>query len=108
MLPVWAHLVYLDVAYTAQVVGMDGMRLRCCQVGFNEYHPECFPIQIAANDPIYGKYRIDCQDYVRSCMGPRTGCTLGEFLRVLVLYRRCKSRASFSNVMSCSIGFYIR
>ena len=53
-----------------------GQRLRCCNVEFRDFHPECYPVRLPENDPVYGPER--CQEYVRSGTAPRTGCTLGE------------------------------
>ncbi|GAB6023237.1 hypothetical protein CHUAL_008055 [Chamberlinius hualienensis] len=110
ILSVWAQFVYLDVAFTGQVVGKDGKRLRCCQVNSNHLHPECYPVTIPFNDPVYGKSRVTCQDYIRSCMGPRTGCTLGPreqvnqvtaFLDATVVYgsseEECQNLRSFNS-----------
>ena len=56
---------------------LKGQRLKCCNVDFEHFHPECYPIKIAANDPFYGKSNLRCQEYARSATATRTGCTLG-------------------------------
>ncbi|XP_076035339.1 salivary peroxidase/catechol oxidase-like [Oratosquilla oratoria] len=66
-----------DLSHTPQMAGYIGQRLRCCGVNFNDFHPECYPIRLPDNDPIYSPLKERCQEYVRSGTAPRTGCTLG-------------------------------
>ncbi|XP_042860058.1 uncharacterized protein LOC122245949 isoform X3 [Penaeus japonicus] len=66
-----------DLSHTPQMAGYIGQRLRCCGVNFSDFHPECYPIRIPEDDPVYGPLQQRCQEYVRSGTAPRTGCTLG-------------------------------
>ncbi|KAJ9596468.1 hypothetical protein L9F63_012507, partial [Diploptera punctata] len=73
----WGEFISHDMAHTPQMTGFEGKRLKCCSVNFNDFHPECFPIRIPENDPVYGKTGERCQEYTRSGTAPRIGCTLG-------------------------------
>ena len=48
-----------------QMAGYLGQRLKCCEVEFEDFHPECYPIKIPRNDPFYGKLDLRCQEYAR-------------------------------------------
>ena len=74
---IWGEFIYHDVAHTPQMAGYLGQRLKCCDVEFENFHPECYPIKIPNNDPFYGKFNVRCQEYARSATASRTGCTLG-------------------------------
>ncbi|ODN04056.1 Peroxidasin [Orchesella cincta] len=74
---VWGEFISHDVVHTPQTAGYDGTPIKCCGVTFENFHPDCFPIRIADNDPYYGKTKEICQEYVRSSVAPRIGCTLG-------------------------------
>ncbi|XP_054258941.1 uncharacterized protein LOC128983605 [Macrosteles quadrilineatus] len=77
LFPVWAQFISHDLSLTPQMTGFNGERLKCCGIDFNDFHPECFPIRLPDNDPVYGPIRQRCQEYTRSATTPRTGCTLG-------------------------------
>lgn len=79
---VWAQFIYHDVAHTPQMAGHLGQRLKCCNVEFEDFHPECYPIKIAEDDPFYHKFGLQCQEYARSATASRVGCTLGENIPV--------------------------
>ena len=74
---VWIQFIYHDVAHTPQMAGHLGQRLKCCNVEFEDFHPECYPIKISQNDPFYKKFGLQCQEYARSGTASRVGCTLG-------------------------------
>ena len=59
------------------MAGHLGQRLKCCNVEFEDFHPECYPIKIPENDPFYKKFGLQCQEYARSGTASRVGCTLG-------------------------------
>ncbi|XP_034244219.1 uncharacterized protein LOC117646942 [Thrips palmi] len=77
LLPVWADLLAHDLAHTPQMGGFGGRPIKCCGVDFSEFHPECFPIRLPDDDPVFSPERERCQEYARSAAAPRTGCTLG-------------------------------
>lgn len=77
-------------------VGFIGQRLKCCDVELANFHPECYPILISESDPFYGRLKQRCQEYVRSGVAPRTGCTLGQFVYPL---KRCLGFLSFLHGM---------
>ncbi|XP_043224190.1 uncharacterized protein LOC122382646 isoform X2 [Amphibalanus amphitrite] len=77
MAAVFGEFIYHDLSHTPQMAGFIGQRLKCCDVELANFHPECYPILISENDPFYGRLKQRCQEYVRSGVAPRTGCTLG-------------------------------
>ncbi|XP_040565059.1 uncharacterized protein [Lepeophtheirus salmonis] len=74
---IWGQFIYHDVSHTPQMAGYLGQRLKCCDIEFENFHPECYPIKISSNDPFYSKAGLRCQEYARSGTASRTGCTLG-------------------------------
>ena len=74
---VWGEFISHDVSHTPQQAGHLGQRLKCCNVKFEDFHPECYPIKIAEDDPFYKEFGLQCQEYARSGTASRTGCTLG-------------------------------
>ncbi|CAG7820997.1 unnamed protein product [Allacma fusca] len=72
----WAEFVSHDLVHTSQTAGYKGSFIKCCGVSPPYIHPECFPISIPGDDPFY-KVKDRCQEYVRSSVATRTGCTLG-------------------------------
>ncbi|KAL0130042.1 hypothetical protein PUN28_001968 [Cardiocondyla obscurior] len=61
-----------DLAHTPRMELPDGARLKCCDVDYENFHPECFPIR--AEQP------IGCMEYSRSAPHPGNslqGCKLG-------------------------------
>ncbi len=62
---IWGEFIHHDVAHTPQMAGYLGQRLKCCEVEFENFHPECYPIKIPRNDPHYGKLDLRCQEYAR-------------------------------------------
>ena len=74
---VWAQFLYHDVAHTPQMAGYLGQRLKCCNVEFDDFHPECYHIKLPEDDPFYKKFGLQCQEYARSGTASRVGCTLG-------------------------------
>lgn len=89
---VWGEFISHDIAHTPQFVGFQGSPIKCCDVSFENFHPECYPIRIYENDPYYGKTRENCQEYVRSSVAPRIGCTLGISVilwKIIVCSKKC-------------------
>ena len=74
---VWGQFIQHDVSHTPQMAGYLGQRLKCCNVKFEDFHPECYPIKVSENDPFYKEFDLQCQEYARSATASRTGCTLG-------------------------------
>ncbi|XP_048260706.1 peroxidasin isoform X3 [Bombus terrestris] len=61
-----------DLAHTPKMELPDGARLKCCDVDYEHFHPECFPIR--ANNV------VGCMEYSRSAPHPGNslqGCKLG-------------------------------
>ncbi|KAK4337081.1 hypothetical protein RND71_043681 [Anisodus tanguticus] len=76
----FTQFVFHDLAHVAQSVGHKGHRIKCCNIEENDKyskHPECWPISIAKNDPIFTNLKQSCMEYVRSSPTIRVGCTLG-------------------------------
>ena len=51
--------------------------IQCCPPDVNS-HPQCYPIQVAGDDPFYGGYKEDCLNFVRTAMCPV--CKLGKLI----------------------------
>ena len=81
---VWGQFLYHDVAHTPQMAGHLGQRLKCCNVEFEDFHPECYPIKISEKDPFYKKFGLQCQEYARSGTASRVGCTLGTVISISI------------------------
>ncbi|XP_076245198.1 peroxidasin [Calliopsis andreniformis] len=61
-----------DLAHTPKMELPDGAKLKCCDVDYEHFHPECFPIR-ADN-------AVGCMEYSRSAPHPGNslqGCKLG-------------------------------
>lgn len=59
-----------DLAHTPRMELPDGTRLKCCNVDYENFHPECFPIR--AEQP------VGCMEYSRSAPHP------GNSLHVII------------------------
>lgn len=60
-----------DLAHTPKMELPDGAKLKCCDVEFEHFHPECFPIRA---DNVIG-----CMEYARSAPHP------GNSLQVILI-----------------------
>ncbi|KAK9304396.1 hypothetical protein QLX08_004185 [Tetragonisca angustula] len=61
-----------DLAHTPKMELPNGGKLKCCDVDYEHFHPECFPIR--ADNP------VGCMEYSRSAPHPGNslqGCKLG-------------------------------
>nr|XP_050845727.1 peroxidasin-like isoform X1 [Vespula vulgaris] len=68
----FAQFLAHDLAHTPRMELPDGTRLKCCDVDYENFHPECFPIR-ADN-------AIGCMEYSRSAPHPGNSlqaCKLG-------------------------------
>lgn len=54
------------------------MDFNCCK----RQHPNCKPIQIPENDPLYSRYNQRCMDFKRSLAGLRPNCALGPRVHI--------------------------
>ncbi|XP_031784875.1 peroxidase-like [Nasonia vitripennis] len=69
----FGEFVSHDLAHTPRMALPNGERLKCCDVPYDRFHPECFPIR--AEDEAGG-----CMEYARSAPHPgnaHQGCKLG-------------------------------
>ncbi|XP_011500916.1 PREDICTED: peroxidase-like [Ceratosolen solmsi marchali] len=79
----WSQFVSHDIAYTpVRKMIWTGKPISCCrsddQWPLPRYiHPDCQAISVAENDPIYGKFRVRCLNYVRSLAALRSDCSFG-------------------------------
>lgn len=73
----WAEFVAKDISHTAQFSGFNKSAIKCCGIAFDNFHADCYPIRIDVDDPHYSKVGDNCQEYMRSSVAPRIGCTLG-------------------------------
>ncbi|XP_063825224.1 peroxidase [Ostrinia nubilalis] len=69
MLAVWGQFVDHDITATALSKGANSSSLSCCDES-QEPHPECFPVQLGAQDPFYEEYNLTCMEFVRSAPAP--------------------------------------
>lgn len=70
----FGQFVAHDLSHTPKVELPDGARLKCCDVKYEHFHPECFPIKV--NDESTAR----CMEYTRSAPHPgntHEGCRLG-------------------------------
>lgn len=74
---IWGEFVAQDIAHTPQIAGFESSAIKCCGVTFENFHTDCFPIRIEEQDKFYAKIGGNCQEYMRSSVAPRIGCTLG-------------------------------
>ncbi|XP_043268083.1 peroxidase-like [Venturia canescens] len=71
--PLFGQFLANDFAHTPRMELTGGIRLKCCDVDYENFHPECFPIR--------AENRVGCMEYARSaphpgnslqgCLGPR-------------------------------------
>ena len=73
----WGEFISHDLVHTSQMTGHAGSFIKCCGVTFENFHPECYPIGISEEDPYYSRLGDRCQEYTRTSVSPRVGCTLG-------------------------------
>lgn len=59
----FGEFVAHDLAHTPRMGLPNGERLRCCDIPYEQFHPECFPIR--AEDEAGG-----CMEYARSAPHP--------------------------------------
>ena len=50
----------------------------CCNDARHADNPQCFPIEIPADDEFYGLYGQKCMNVIRSLPGVHHKCKLGE------------------------------
>ncbi|XP_034945371.1 uncharacterized protein Prp3 [Chelonus insularis] len=72
MTSLFGQFVANDLAHTPRMELLGGRRLKCCDVDYESFHPECFPIQ--------AENVIGCMEYTRSVPHPGSNhqsCRLG-------------------------------
>jgi peroxidase len=81
MMMQWGQFVDHDLDHTPIVKGENSTGVSCCQNGkplpSNLRHPDCFPIEIPADDSFYQSFGQRCMEFVRSLPAPRKECNLG-------------------------------
>ena len=81
--PKWGQFLDHDITHTPVVKGTAESGIKCCSddgsilVDKAQRHPECFPIELPANDRLYGRVGQRCMGFVRSTPAPRTDCNFG-------------------------------
>ncbi|XP_076677160.1 uncharacterized protein LOC143373634 isoform X2 [Andrena cerasifolii] len=73
MLAVYGQFLDHDITATAISQGVNGTSISCCPPSVG--HPECFPVPVAAGDPVFDVSGRTCMDFVRSAPAPQ--CRLG-------------------------------
>lgn len=80
-----------DLAHTPKMELPDGARLKCCDVEYENFHPECFPIR--AEQPVH------CMEYSRSAPHPGNSLQVYELrMNSLARAREEKSRRQNANI----------
>lgn len=62
MTSIFGQFVAHDLAHTPKMELGGGERLKCCDVEFEHFHPECFPIRADT--------KVGCMEYARSAIHP--------------------------------------
>ncbi|XP_043266325.1 uncharacterized protein LOC122405538 [Colletes gigas] len=73
MLAVFGQFLDHDITATAISQGINGSSISCCPPSVG--HPECFPVPVAAGDPVFDVAGRTCMEFVRSAAAPQ--CKLG-------------------------------
>lgn len=67
--------------------GEGGSGISCCRNGEEIpntlRHPECFPIELPRNDPIFSRLGEFCMEFARSLPAPRPQCNFGPREQVM-------------------------
>lgn len=80
----FAQFLAHDLAHTPRMKLPDGARLKCCDVDYENFHPECFPIR--------AENQVGCMEYSRSA--PHPGNTLQVIVNQTHLHTLYVSRNS--------------
>ncbi|XP_066590140.1 peroxidase-like isoform X2 [Prorops nasuta] len=79
----WGQFISHDLAHTPVRKMLSTQKpISCCRSdGFKlsprHVHPDCSPIIVPENDPIYGQHFVRCMNYVRSLPVVKSDCTFG-------------------------------
>nr|XP_053631157.1 peroxidase-like [Cherax quadricarinatus] len=80
----WGQFIDHDLTHTPINRLGNNSGIQCCSSDGRSFiqppfvHPSCFPIEIPANDPFFGRSGRRCMNFVRSMFAPRNSpCTLG-------------------------------
>ncbi|XP_015600667.1 peroxidase isoform X3 [Cephus cinctus] len=79
----WSEFIAHDLAHTPMRKMLSNREpISCCHenggmLSPRHIHPDCAPISIAEDDPVYGKHSVRCMNYVRSMPIIRPDCTFG-------------------------------
>ncbi|XP_046462981.1 chorion peroxidase-like isoform X2 [Daphnia pulex] len=68
----WGQFLGHDLSHTPSFSQRDGSSYDCCSTTIEDGHPECLPIAIRSDDPIYsllGSSRLTCMNFIRSAYG---------------------------------------
>lgn len=71
-----SRVCFLTIIIT--ITDEQGMDFNCCK----RQHPNCKPIQIPDNDPLYSRHGQKCMDFKRSLAGLRPNCALGARVHI--------------------------
>lgn len=79
-----------DLAHTPKMELPDGAKLKCCDVDYEHFHPECFPIR-ADN-------ALGCMEYSRSA--PHPGNSLQVNCRRIIEMHNRASKIRFATILT--------
>ncbi|XP_059475444.1 peroxidase-like isoform X2 [Neocloeon triangulifer] len=77
----WGQFLDHDLTHTPISKGPTQSGIACCTNGkindIDRRHPDCFPIGLPTQDPIFGPLGEQCMEFVRSLPAPRPQCNFG-------------------------------
>ncbi|CAH0385310.1 unnamed protein product [Bemisia tabaci] len=77
----WGQFLDHDLTHTPISRGQGGSGIACCRGGKvidkRLRHPDCFPIGIPRNDPVFAQFGETCMEFVRSLPAARPECNFG-------------------------------
>ena len=71
----------------------NGSGISCCtsegkHIPKDFRHPHCFTLDILPDDEFYRPFRVECVNFVRSMVAPRSDCTFGYAEQLNQVFKR--------------------
>lgn len=71
----------------------NGSGISCCtpegkHLSRDFLHPHCFTLDILPDDEFYRPFRVECVNFVRSMVAPRSDCTFGYAEQLNQVFKR--------------------
>ncbi|XP_057375088.1 peroxidase-like [Daphnia carinata] len=82
MLMQFGQFVDHDITHVPVFQLANGSGISCCtpdgkHQSWELRHPHCFTLDILPDDTFYRQFRVECVNFVRSMVAPRSDCTFG-------------------------------